>query len=162
MFQCISCEYSTKYRSHYNKHLLTKKHKNNTEETSKCQPNVNQIVKNHKCHYCEQEYKHRQSLSRHLKICEVKKQNNEDNQNTENPELIQLKETVKLLKEQLKEKNNLISRRDKQIQTLIDKIGINTTHIIIIQTNNQVNNIKHLGYINTDYSHLPDEYSKNM
>ena len=116
----------------------------------KCHPNVTHLIKYYKCDYCNQEYKYRQGLSRHLKTC-VKKKN-------EDKELKHMQELVELLNEQLKEKDDLICRRDKQIQILIDKIGLNTTHNTIIQTNNQINNnIKLLGYRNTDYSHLTDE-----
>ena len=61
-YSCINCNYNTNHKSHYNKHLLSVKHKNN-EETIASTPS-------HICR-CNKVFNHRQNLCRHKKTCKV-------------------------------------------------------------------------------------------
>jgi len=161
MYQCIVCNYKTRNKSDYRKHMNTKKHKKNTELLSDCKSNVSicdkmsaecnpfvsQPSKTYKCSYCEKEYKHRQSLLKHTKTCIEKIKAEKDKK-----EFLQIQELVKLLNEQLEQKNKqieeqnqLIERRDKQIETLLEKTGMNTTYNTIFQTHN-TQNIKELNH----------------
>lgn len=104
--------------------------------SAKCQPNVS-LKSNflddddeYECKFCNNIYKHRQSLHKHFKKCIFKK---------EKEDMMKL---VNKLNEQLEKK-------DKQIDELIKKTGV--TNITNIQ-----NNIKLLPYKNTDTSHLTD------
>lgn len=73
-----------------------------------------------------------------------------------------MKQLVELLNSQLQQQKEMLDTRDEEIKMLIKKVGLNTTHNTIIQTqNNQINQInqtnqtiKLLGYKDTDYSHL--------
>lgn len=159
-YTCDLCNYNTIIKTHYNKHLKTRKH----IESTKSQQLVNekltfsqQFVNNFSCKYCSKNFTTRQSMYRHIKYT-CKKNNDED-----------LKELVKLMNEQLqeqkavmndmKEKMELqlikrdkeIEKRDKQIVKLSNKLQINNNNCII---NN--NNINLLNYTETDLSHLDD------
>ena len=94
----------------------------------------------YKCEYCKKIFSHSQSLNRHVKHrCKVKQ--DKDNEKEE------MNKVVDLLNKQLEDQK-------QQINELIKKSG-NTT--INYQQNNNVNNIKLLGYRKTDISHLSDK-----
>ena len=64
-YKCDQCDYITKYRNDFKKHCATRKH---LILTSDCQKTLSD--KKHVCE-CGNEYKHRQSLFNHKKICQV-------------------------------------------------------------------------------------------
>jgi hypothetical protein len=123
------------------------------------------------CKYCEKIYSRTDSLNRHLKICKEKKKDDEVKQS--------MSELVKLLNKKLEEKDKQLEKqnikfdkelekrdkelekrdkelekqlsiKDKHIEELIKKAGINNNTI------NVQNNIKLLSYSDTDRSHLTD------
>ena len=98
-FECKFCKYKTIYKTNYEKHLLTNKHKKNKEIIDD---------KPFTCKYCSQKYKYKQSLSKHVKYS-CTKNKDED-----------LKELVRLL-------NNQIEKKDKQIEKLMGKLEINNS-----------------------------------
>ena len=63
-YKCDQCDYITKYRNDFRKHCTTRKH---LILTSDCQKTLSD--KKHVCE-CGNEYKHRQSLFNHKKICQ--------------------------------------------------------------------------------------------
>jgi hypothetical protein len=63
-YKCDQCDYITKYRNDFKKHCTTRKH---LILTSDCQKTLSD--KKHVCE-CGNEYKHRQSLFNHKKICQ--------------------------------------------------------------------------------------------
>ena len=154
-YDCKCCNFSTKLKSNYTRHLKTQKHQRVIQSYPKCYPKLskkNKIVKSevdsakpakHICKYCGKEYKYRPGLSKHIKYsC----QKNEDED---------LKELVKLMNEQLNAINNKLNeseadneKKDKMIKKLATKLQINNYN-----TNNViVTNI--LNYKDTDLSHL--------
>ena len=62
---CISCNYKCCKKSHWDRHLMTAKHKN----ANKANFNANQKRTKIICQNCGKEFTHKSSLSRHLKIC---------------------------------------------------------------------------------------------
>ena len=109
-----------------------------------------------KCDFCEKEYKHVQSLNKHLKKCEEKKK--DDTVKESMTELVNLlNEELSEIREQhqkeMEKRDKEMEKRDKQIEELIKKAGINTTNNNI--TNVQ-NNIKLLNYKDTDTSDLTE------
>ena len=119
---------------------------NNTMEPTK-NVEFHKITQNNtkinKCKYCDKQFSRIDSLNRHYKTCKENKKIEEANEN--------MQELVNLLNEQkleLKEKN-------KQIDELIKKAGINIGTQNIQQNINQ--NIKILAYDNTDLSHLKNK-----
>ena len=133
-YKCDSCKYITNQHSNYDRHLLTAKHKSKSIINNS---NTNTNINSNKflCKYCNKEYKHKQSVTNHIKYS-CTKNNDED-----------LKELVRLM-------NQKIETQAKQIEKLMCKLEINGN--INIQ-NNTVNNIQLLAYKDTDLSHLTDK-----
>ena len=125
-FTCRECDYTTSQKSHYAKHLLTRKHKmitndNKSAESAEKVP----IFKKHIC-ICGKIYTHASGLSRHKKDCKSISEETED---------LNYLETVSpneaFLLEQNKKLENLIIEQSKQINELIPKVG---------NQNNTINN----------------------
>ena len=75
-FYCQICDYSCRYQSDFNKHLMTRKHKNQQKSTQ-CQP------KQFTCH-CGKSYKERTGLWKHHKKCNFSTQDtHDDNDNND-------------------------------------------------------------------------------
>ena len=77
-FECISCSFACSKESDYIRHISTRKHKNETNETNMKQYNVAKNAKKrqktqliHECEYCTNIFKSRTTLWRHRKICIV-------------------------------------------------------------------------------------------
>ena len=98
--------------------------------------------KSHECKFCKKRYSSNSHLHRHLRICKEKKKDEEDKKN--------LLDLVNLLNKQLEEQREQLNKKDKQIEELIKKAGIN------IGTQNVQQNINILAYKDTDISHLTD------
>jgi ATP-dependent Clp protease ATP-binding subunit ClpA len=96
-----------------------------------------------KCKYCGQSYKHKSSLSKHIKYS-CTKNKDED-----------LKELVRLLNMQLEEQKQEFTKKidsqSKQIEKLMGKLEINGSF------NKTINNFNLLAYRETDTSHLTDQ-----
>jgi hypothetical protein len=76
-FNCKICNFNCSKESNYNKHILTLKHQNTYKYLLK---NAENAVKNnfYICQ-CGKEYKHRQSLFNHKKICNIKNYESKNN-----------------------------------------------------------------------------------
>lgn len=147
-YNCECCKYVTFKRFNYEKHLLSKKHLLFVEKPKVSQQlakisqelaEISQI----KCKYCGQIYKHKSSLSKHIKYS-CTKNKDED-----------LKELVRLLNMQLEEQKQEFTKKidsqSKQIEKLMGKLEINGSF------NKTVNNFNLLAYRETDTSHLSDQ-----
>ena len=147
-YNCECCKYSTSKRFNYEKHLLSKKHlliiekpkvSQQLAEVSQPLAEISQI----KCNYCGQIYKHKSSLSKHIKYT-CTKNKDED-----------LKELVRLLNNQLEEQKKefttKLESQSKQIEKLMGKLEIHGSF------NKTINNFNLLAYRETDTSHLTDQ-----
>ena len=157
-YYCECCNYKTKQKGHYDKHLKTKKHLKQQKVNSLstvCQPFVNLLStsdkKSYFCKYCDKQYTTRQAMYRHIKYsC---KQNKDED----------FKELVRLLNERNetdKLKDKQINNMQKQIEKLSTKLQIQNIQNIQNNTikNNTINyNIQLLNYNQTDYSHLTEK-----
>ena len=152
-YNCECCGFTTKLKSHFERHLTTKKHMN----VSKMYPNVsfsypNVSKKGYPCKYCGKIFKYHTGVSKHIKY--ACKQNKDED----------IKELVRLLNEQNKEKDNQImqilkqnEKMQKQIEKLTKKLQVQSIGTMNNTQNNTINyNIKLLNYKDTDYSHLTD------
>ena len=92
------------------------------------------------CKYCLQQFKHKSSLSKHIKYT-CTKNKDED-----------LKELVRLLNLQLQTKDKQIETQSRQIEKLMGKLEIHGSF-----NNNTINNYTLLAYRDTDVSHLTQE-----
>ena len=159
-YDCKCCNFSTKLKSNYTRHLKTNKHKNVIQsypKLSKCYPNViqsypnNELVseKQHRCKYCDKTYKYRSGLSKHIKYT-CKKNKDEDFQ--ELARLLNEKERQLVLKESKMEIE--MKKMQKQIDKLTSKLQIQNINQGFVQNGNNVINIQLLNHKDTDYSHL--------
>jgi len=159
-YRCECCKYSTTKKFNYDKHLESKKHHlvlSKKEDIPKqpldipkstlSHPKVNPEEEKKKddimCKYCEQKFKFKQSMYRHIKYS-CTKNKDED-----------LKELVRLLNMQLEEQKQEFTKKidsqSKQIEKLMGKLEINGSF------NKTVNNFNLLAYRETDTSHLSDQ-----
>ena len=168
-YKCPRCGYETHIKTIYTRHLARKVickpvlSNNNLQEEyikydifhkikneSKLNPNESKIYKieskmnpneskNIKkmyiCKYCDKEYSTSSNLSKHLKRCKDKQTDDEEK---------------KYLLELVDKLNQQLEKKDRQIDELIKKSGIN------IGTQNNIQNIQILAHSNTDLSHLTD------
>ena len=170
---CKICSYYTEIKANYKKHLTSQKHilkttnlhHNNIDTTDtfehrksiESQPKVNpkstlsqplvnlQTTSLFSCKYCQQKFKFKQSMYKHIKYS-CTKNKTED-----------LTELVRLLNLQLESKDKQLEKQDRQIETqskqiekLMGKLEINGSFNTTI---NNVN-INLLNYDDTDISHL--------
>ena len=117
IFICESCKFKCSNKYNYNKHLLTKKHEILTNtDTNTYNIDVKNAKNIFKCH-CGKEYKHRQSLNNHKKICDYEENNEIKIDKKEEEDYKELLHSV------IKQNTEL----QKTITDLIPKIG-NTTN----------------------------------
>jgi hypothetical protein len=164
----------TDIKANYNKHLTSQKHKLKVENShAKCddtksissalasQPKVNpestqsQPMGNPEstslfvCHYCEQQFKFKQSMYRHIKYSCTK------NKTEDLAELVrllnlQIEQQRNDFQSQLQTQTKHIETQQKQIDKLMGKLEINGSF-------NTTINMNLLNYNETDTSHLTDE-----
>ena len=174
-YNCPRCNYSTEHKTKYVNHLkkknicepilsktnLQKEYikfriedkikvnpKESTSESKIGSLNPNESKRIHFCKYCEKIYSNSSNLSKHLKKCNDKIKTDEAN--------FHMQELVKVLnehKEKLNKYDLELEEKNKQINELIKKSGINNSTI----TQNIQNNIKLLAYDKTDISDLTDK-----
>jgi hypothetical protein len=141
-FECKLCDFKCLYIRDYNRHLETKKHKNNEITTFYLKkPKLINNSKNHICENCEKEFNDRAGLWRHKKKCIIEdKNNNEMNNETNNNELeISNNQTdnavINKLLEHLIKENSEMKNFMMQQQNMVLELCKNGTH----NTNNSHN-----------------------
>ena len=165
IYNCKCCNFSTKLKGDYNRHIKTKKHIESfkshhlvTPKSPSSHPKVTpkNDSKNYICKYCKSSFKYKQGMYRHIKYT-CKKNDDEDlkelvflmNENLENIKT-QMKKQEKKYEKQQNILKREIERRDKKISKLSQKLQINNNCIV-----NQ-NMIQLLNYKDTDISHLTE------
>ena len=174
-YNCPRCNYSTEHKTKYMNHLkkknicepilsktnLQKEYikyniidkiqmnpKESISESKNGFLNPNESKRIHFCKFCEKNYSTSSNLSKHLKKCKDKKKTDEAN--------FHMQELVNVLNEQKERLNKYdleLEEKNKQINELIKKAGINNSTI----TQNIQNNIKLLAYDKTDISDLTEK-----
>ncbi len=161
-YRCEKCNFSTKLKGDFNRHLRTKKHEKKHPKTPK---NTNIVtpktpffseknIEIFKCKYCNKIYKFRQGLNRHIKYT-CKKNKDEDLKELArllNEKDKQVKDRDSLINELIELQNSQYSKLTKQIDKLTNKLQIKN----IVNGNITNYNIQLLNYNQTDYSHLTD------
>ncbi len=163
-YTCEYCNISTCNKKDFNRHLMTRKHKN-LENTTDTTDNTTIFIptspKLYTC-YCGKEYRHRGSLHNHKKICKFIKENIGENtiiestdisnnviskdvilkilqENTDIKELIVKQfETMQNQQKTLETQQKTLETQQKQIGELIPKIGNN--NVTNVNTVNNTNN----------------------
>jgi protein-arginine kinase activator protein McsA len=153
---CEYCNFNTKKKYNYDKHIESNKHKilesklvvtpKSTQSQHLVIPestqNQQKVAAPFTCKYCEQNFKFKQSMYRHIKYT-CTKNKTED-----------LTELVRLLNARLEKQDKQLETQAKQIDKLMGKLEINGS---FNNTVNITNNISLLNYKDTDISHLTDE-----
>jgi len=133
-FLCESCDYSTRNKFDWNKHLATTKHQNGNNGNKNGNKMGNMVLK-FTCQNCYQQYKFRSGLSRHQKKCKTdgaeileKKSPNVANVGLLHDGNDTAADFVKCLRGQ----QELLTRLVEQQESLIPKIGNNNNNKISI------------------------------
>jgi len=173
IYHCDLCNFSTPLKSNYTSHLSTKKHisisnlktiniqkqpKVNPESTQsqqlvipKSTQSSEKVAHEFTCKYCEQKFKFKQSMYRHIKYtCTQNK--DEDLKELVRLMNIQIEQQKQELQTQKQEFIKKIETQSKQIEKLMGKLEVNGSF-----NNNTINNIQLLAYRETDVSHLTDQ-----
>jgi hypothetical protein len=134
-FYCKLCNYTCNWKSDYNKHLLTAKHKRLTNVDK----NSGKIEKPQYVCECGKEYKSRQGLQQHKKKCKyLEKEIVEEKKEEINDNDPSYKELLIQAMKQIQEKDKLM---EKMMSEMIPKIGNNNT-----TNNNTTNNHFNLNF----------------
>ena len=128
-----------------NFHDSDKNWPNHAQNFSEFQDPSKNTPKIFQCKYCDKNFKHHSSLSKHVKYT-CKKNKDED-----------LKELARLLNETIKDKDSQLNKMQKHIERLTNKLQMQNINNNITQYNlTNVNNVYLLDYSKTDYSHLTE------
>jgi hypothetical protein len=135
VFVCKICDYTTSQKSHYDKHILTRKHKNsyiqlqNSYELN--EKNAEIEVKRFTC-TCGNKYKYRQGLYLHKKTCDHKEE-----------KLLSDKEIILHLIKENSEFKELLLEQSRENKEIIQKNKEETNNMILemMKTNTCIQNI---------------------
>jgi len=144
-FICETCDFKCSKQSNWNKHLLTLKHiktVNDLQNTSGF--NADQAHLNFVCE-CGKQYKHRQSLCKHKKICKTEniKENDQIDISTLDMNLV-----MQLLKQNDEFKSLMVEQNNKMMETFqetmqeVCKNGINNNSNNSINSHNKTFNLQ--------------------
>ena len=163
-YHCECCNFSSHIKTHYDKHLNTKKH----QKLAEISPKLAEIshksekeIQTYECKYCDKVFKHQSSLCKHIKYT-CKKNKDEDFQElarllNEKDKQLTLKD--KQMDKQLALRDKKMEMMQKQIDKLTSKLQIHNVNQGLIHNGNNTINIQLLNHPDTDYSHLtPNDY----
>ena len=138
---CVRCAFETPYKSNYNEHLMTAKHKMIINDNKKMGENGRQ----YSCE-CDKSYKFASGLSRHKIKCSFIHKTKQMEMNTENTIInssdnkeqafLEVMSKNNDLMEMLQEQSRMLQEQHKTINEMIPKIGNNN---ITTNNNNQFN-----------------------
>lgn len=127
-YNCESCYYFTNSKGDLNKHLLSAKH-------IKMSKGDDTPTKIHRCS-CGKEFKYRQGLSRHKKICTIEKSAQTPSTNDDKYDM--LSNTILLLVNENREFKQLLIDQNAKMMEMAGNIGGNNHH-----NNNTTNTNSH-------------------
>ena len=134
IFHCKKCDYTSKNKFDFNKHLSTTKHKMVTNGNE----NGNFLL-NHACDLCYKSYKYKSGLSRHKKKCTtstdmVLLKKSRINNKTQNVPFIDVdndsKDPIAILAQALSKQGDLIDKLIQNQNEMIPKLGNNNNNKI--------------------------------
>ena len=146
-YSCKTCDYFTCNKKDYNKHISTQKHKILTNDLHKTPKNpIISMSQNNTCE-CGNIYKHRQSLYKHKKYCELIKNcdvlnNIKNNENTSQQINFDTNVVLDLVKKnQDFQKEMFLDMQKQMFDFMKDKIGDNNSTNIMNHSNNKTFNL---------------------
>jgi hypothetical protein len=158
LYSCECCNYSSKIKTHYNRHLKTKKHLDNIEN------NVISMVMTQKDPQKTQKDPQKtqsESTDEAKFFCDFCFVTFSSFAHKRRHELHRCKQNKHIAHTIINEKNKQIKKLEKTVDKLIDKAG-NTTINNIKSTQNQQQNIKLNNYGSEDLSHITDFFKTNL
>ena len=143
MFKCEPCGYFTADRCDYNRHLLTKKHTNNTSHSFDAPPK-------YECSVCSKVYQSRAGLWKHRTkyTCVIGKPGNSEDLETENAQMETentadvisvLKEQIELQRLQNEQQQGQLKQMFELLATAISKVNSSNTSVTMTNSNNNIN-----------------------
>jgi len=165
-FHCAICTFTTHKRYNYEKHLKSQRHFINEKRpkvatklaevrppVAEVSQPIESVTTPLKCKYCEQCYRHKSSLSKHIKYSCTK---NKDEDMKELVRLlnIQMEQQKQEFTNKIETQSKQIETQSKQIEKLMGKLEISGS---FNTTNNMINHFTLLPYRETDLSHLTDQ-----
>jgi len=151
---CELCDYSCCKKSDFNKHLLSSKHQKKNKMMTNDYTKIAEFAKNIFTCECGKEYKHRQGLWRHKKICSLQEENDilisdPPVEFTASSDPNQLSIITELFHDQLKENKELKEMLIEQNKKLIELAEKNQGQITnITNNNNNTNNFNLQFFLN--------------
>jgi len=146
-FECKLCDYITYNKKDYNKHVSTQKHQILTNDLHEIPKNPHTTnIQNNICE-CGNVYKHRQSLYKHKKYCDLIKKcdvvNDIDNDKSIQPINFDTNVVLDLVKKNQEFQKEMFLEMQKQMFDFMkDKIGDNNYTNIMNHSNNKTFNIQ--------------------
>ena len=139
-FECKLCDYITRDKKDYYKHLSTRKHKMVINDNKMVIENPQNPANDFNC-ICGKSYKHNSGYSRHKKTCTYieEKEENAIVQNTQNSGGVDNEIVMQLVKNQNDFQNLVVTQmttQQQQINEIIPKIGNTMTNSHNNTTNN--------------------------
>jgi len=139
IFYCKKCNYECSKKSDFNKHLLTRKHTNETNETEMKQKISSKNLKIHECDICKDTFNSRTTLWRHRKKCSIIQEDKEEKTNIEIPttnNYVDKEFMVKMFKEMFTQNKDVINK----MMEIIPLIGPNHSNNTNTNSHNTTNN----------------------
>jgi len=147
-YTCELCSFISINKTNYNRHLLTKGHlekvnnsTNDTHTIPKVYPTEKHII--YKCIHCDNIFSNASSLGRHKKTCSKSKLKDDE---------------VKILKQQIIEKDKLYKKQIKEIKDNFNKQLESYEKLLTSVTSPQ--NVTNYNYILSNYLNVPALESK--
>ena len=120
-FCCITCQYITKNKKDFNKHILTRKHQTLTEKSPKSLTTISCI--------CGKYFIHSSSYYRHKKKCNGEQINQTITDTIEPNSIMQIIQQNDELKTLLIEQNKMIIEQNNKIMDFYKNMGNNITNV---------------------------------
>ena len=143
-FECIDCDFYTCNKKDYERHISTQKHQILTNDLQEIPKNPNTINSQNNVCECGNVYKHRQSLYKHKKVCNLIKQCESVN-DTNSIQQINFDTNVVLelvQKNQEFQKEMFLEMQKQMFDFMKDKIGDNNSTNIMNHSNNKTFNLQ--------------------
>ncbi len=138
-FYCKKCNYECSKQSDFKKHLLTRKHTNETNETEMKQKISSKNLKIYECDICKDTFNSRTTLWRHKKKCSINQEEKEIKTTIEIPttnNYVDKEFMVKMFKEMFTQNKDVINK----MMEIIPLIGPNHSNNTNTNSHNTTNN----------------------
>jgi hypothetical protein len=161
LYKCECCLFCSKIKTHYNRHLKTKKHQRSISNSL-----IPMVMSTNEHKMSTNEHKmstneHKMSTDNLKYSCDFCDDNFNTKANKRRHELHYCKQN-KTINKLLNEKNKQIKKLEKTVDKLIDKAGNTTINHIQSNQLNQQNNIKINNYGDEDLSHITDFFKTQL